>query len=54
MLVTVHGVCELVDGIEGQIADCIWVVLREVIDEVFDAFTGEIRVERGVEAVVFH
>lgn len=23
VLVTAHGVCELVDGIEGQIADCV-------------------------------
>ena len=36
MLVASHCVCELVDGIEGQIADCVRVVPREVVDEVLD------------------
>ena len=53
MLVTAHRVCELVDGVECQIADCVRVVPYEVVHEVFDAFTGEIRVERAIEAVFF-
>ena len=53
MLVVAHGVCELVDGVEGQIADRVRVVPCELVHEVLDTFAREIRVERGGEAVFF-
>lgn len=51
MLVTAHRVCELVERVEDQIADCVRVVPHEIVHEVLDTITVEIRVERGVEAV---